>query len=115
MKKLHIGIAIGIVLLSATSIFQAAPAHALSLNQLLGRSSEDQNLDTFKLIHVADLKTLMDSGKDLHVYDANVAETREKFGVIPGATLLNSDDKYDIGVLPKDKSAKLVFYCANSH
>ena len=113
--KLHIRIAIGLVLLAAISIFQAAPVHALSLNQLLGRSSEDQDLNAFKLIHVADLKALMDSAKGLHIYDANVAETREKFGVIPGATLLNSDDKYDIGVLPKDKSAKLVFYCANSH
>jgi hypothetical protein len=112
--KAHARIAIGLVLVAAMSILQTAPAHALSLNQLLGRSDE-QDLNAFKLIHVADLKALMDSGKNLHIYDANGPDTRDKFGVIPGATLLNSDDKYNLGVLPRDKSAKLVFYCANSH
>jgi hypothetical protein len=115
LMKFHARIAIGLFLIAAISILQAPAASALSLNQLLGRSSEDQDLNAFKLIHVADLKALMDSGKDLHIYDANGADTRDKFGVIPGATLLNSDDKYELGVLPKNKSAKLVFYCANSH
>jgi hypothetical protein len=114
LMKAHARIAIGLVLVAAMSILQTAPARALSLNQLLGRSDE-QDLNAFKLIHVADLKALMDSGKDLHIYDANGPDTRDKFGVIPGATLLNSDDKYNLGVLPRDKSAKLVFYCANSH
>ena len=37
-------------------------------------------------------------------------------GVIPGAHLLTSDDKYDVAKeLPRNKSAKLVFYCADLH
>ena len=45
--------------------------------------------------------------------DANDAEVRTKWGVIPGATLLTSFVDYKATELPKDKDAKLVFYCAN--
>ena len=48
-------------------------------------------------------------------YDANVAATRDRFGTIPGATLLSSDDNYPLSVLPPNKHATLVFYCANTH
>lgn len=89
-------------------------AHALDLGRLLGHGDNDPTLETFKLIHVADLKNLLaDKDIKVHVYDANVAETREQFGVIPGATLLASHDQYDLSLLPPDKHAKLVFYCAN--
>lgn len=46
--------------------------------------------------------------------DANFSEYRAKNGVIPGAILLTSYNEYDAAKeLPADKSAKLVFYCAN--
>jgi rhodanese-related sulfurtransferase len=48
-----------------------------------------------------------------HVYDANNAKTRSQFGVVPGAKLLASSSEYDLAVLPKSKSDKLIFYCAN--
>lgn len=77
---------------------------------------DEQNLNTFKLIHVADLKAMMaDQKNPVSVYDANGAATRSKFGVIPGAKLLDSDQKYDLSMLPADKDSKLVFYCANTH
>jgi rhodanese-related sulfurtransferase len=40
---------------------------------------------------------------------------RSTSGVIPGAHLLSSDDKYDVATtLPPEKNAKLVFYCADT-
>jgi hypothetical protein len=101
-------------LLSLVVFSAPRAARALDLGKLLGHGENDPTLETFKLIRVADLKNLIaDPNAKIHIYDANVLETREKFGVIPGATLLSSDDKYDLSVLPSDKHAKLVFYCAN--
>ena len=72
--------------------------------------------DNFTLIHASDLAQKMKTEKDaLFVYDANTPETRTKEGVIPGAKILPSMDKYDVAKeLPKNKDADLVFYCANT-
>jgi rhodanese-related sulfurtransferase len=106
-------------IIGAAMIFAAAAsASAYDLPKLLGGpGSDQQNLNTFKLIHVTDLASLMqDKSAGVHIYDANVPETREKFGVIPGAHLLASDDAYNvITTLPADKNDLLVFYCANTH
>ena len=84
-------------------------------SQILG-GGEEQKLDTFKLIRVADLKALLaKQGSKIHLYDANIDVTREKFGIIPGATLLASDENYPLSVLPPSKHAALVFYCADQH
>lgn len=70
--------------------------------------------DEFKLIKVAELEQWMTSNKDnTFVFDANNSKTREKSGVIPGAKLLKNSSKYDLAILPTDKNANLVFYCAN--
>jgi rhodanese-related sulfurtransferase len=45
--------------------------------------------------------------------DANNAATRERQGVIPGATILSHFHKYDLAELPADRATPLVFYCAN--
>jgi hypothetical protein len=102
-------------LLALILLASSVPGYSFSLSTLLGGSGE-QNLDTFKVIHVADLKALMENSKEhLHIYDANVDTTREKFGVIPGARLLSSSDNYSLDLLPANKQAMLVFYCANTH
>jgi hypothetical protein len=89
--------------------------YGFNLSQMLG-GGEEQNLNTFKLINVDDLKAMINArGNKVHVYDANTEETREKFGTIPGATLLSSHDNYPLSVLPPNKHATLVFYCANRH
>jgi hypothetical protein len=93
----------------------AVRGYAVSLSQLLG-GGEDQKLDTFKLINVADLKALLaNPGHAVHVYDANIEATRKSFGTIPGAILLPSDLNYPLALLPANKHATLVFYCANRH
>src|SRR6185369_13043840 len=70
----------------------------------------------FKTIAATNLNTLMtEKPADVFVYDANNEKTRTTEGVIPGAHILTSYDKYDIThELPADKNAKLVFYCANT-
>ncbi|MCC7382043.1 MAG: rhodanese-like domain-containing protein [Deltaproteobacteria bacterium] len=56
---------------------------------------------------------LSKEGKAVFV-DANGAETRQKYGVIPGAVLLTSSSEFDVSKeLPAKKDQKLVFYCAN--
>lgn len=84
------------------------------LSSLLGGKHEEN--DNFKFIHVSDLAALRaDPNSHVVVLDANVEDTRERYGVIPGAWLLSSYDNYDVATeLPPAKNAKLVFYCANT-
>lgn len=73
--------------------------------------------DGFKLIHVNDLVTLRTApNAPVTVLDANAPDFRAREGIIPGAVLLSSDNKYDVAKeLPPWKDARLVFYCANIH
>jgi rhodanese-related sulfurtransferase len=93
-----------------------APAHALDLSKMLGNPDKDASLNTFKLIHVKDLAAAMaDPQSGVMIYDANLPDTRTKYGVIPGAHLLPSADSFNVSSeLPADKDAPLVFYCANT-
>jgi rhodanese-related sulfurtransferase len=107
-----------VLALTAIVAFAAAtPAFTYDLPKILGGSGDQANINTFKLIHVNDLASLMNAkSPGLHIYDANVPETRTKFGVIPGAQLLSSDDDYNVAAtLPAQKTDPLVFYCANTH
>src|ERR1700691_1485052 len=97
-------------------VLAASPALSFDLGKMLGGPGEAPNLQTFKLIHVADLAAMVvNQASGVQIYDANEPETRTKYGVIPGAHLLASDDGYNVATtLPADKQAKLVFYCANT-
>jgi len=69
--------------------------------------------EKFRLIEVPELESLQKT-IPVTVLDANDAETREKNGVIPGATLLSSFNQYNLQKeLPPDKNAPLVFYCTS--
>jgi len=76
-----------------------------------------QSKDKFRLIEVSALEALQkDTGAPVTILDANDAEFRQKNGVIPGAKLLSSSERYDIDKeLPAAKDAPLVFYCSNRH
>ncbi|MES1185296.1 MAG: rhodanese-like domain-containing protein [Myxococcales bacterium] len=52
--------------------------------------------------------------KSAVVVDANNPETREKFGVVPGAVLLSDHRSYALTELPRDKAQPLVFYCGGT-
>lgn len=71
--------------------------------------------EKFQLIEVPQLESLQkDARTHVTVLDANEPDVREKNGVIPGAKLLSSFNRYDIQKeLPADKNAPLVFYCTN--
>ena len=69
---------------------------------------------SFGLINVPTAKVLLaDPSAKVALFDANGVEYRKKQGTIPGATLLPSSANYPASVLPSDKTAKLIFYCAN--
>lgn len=63
-------------------------------------------------VTVTELASLQ-KGKKATVVDANTKDTREKYGIIPGAVLLTSSSSFSAKELPSDKASKLVFYCAN--
>lgn len=63
-------------------------------------------------VTVDELTALLADGKGAAI-DANNEATRERQGVIPGATILSHFRKYDLSELPADKAKPLVFYCAN--
>ncbi len=65
-------------------------------------------------IDVAALDKLI-TDHECATFDANTEATRERQGVIPGATLLGDYDGYSLSILPSDKAETLVFYCANEH
>lgn len=89
----------------------------LSLGLLLvgGLALAAEPKEKFRLIELSDLEAMQkDARAPVTVLDANDPEFREKNGVIPGAKLLSSFDRYDIQKeLPASKDAPLVFYCSN--
>src|SRR5271170_5160849 len=100
---------VGAIVLSVT-----APVFAFDIGSLLNNKPTEP--DKFAIIRVDKLAALMaDPTSHVSIYDANGWGLRSTAGVIPGAHLLTSDDKYDVATtLPPDKSAKLVFYCADT-
>ena len=93
----------------------AASAFAFDIGSLLNNKPKEP--DKFAVIRVDNLASLMnDPNSHVNIYDANGWGLRSTAGVIPGAHLLTSDDKYDVAKeLPPAKNAKLVFYCADLH
>ena len=64
-------------------------------------------------LKIAEVDQLL-KDKSGRVVDANGAETRREYGVIPGAILLTDHKNYPVSELPADKSTKLVFYCGGT-
>jgi rhodanese-related sulfurtransferase len=73
----------------------------------LGCRADTTGLET---LAVSEAAVLAGGGAAVVFCDANNADTRAKYGTIPGAVLLSSYDGYDPGgELPT--GAKLIFYC----
>jgi hypothetical protein len=89
----------------------------LSLGLLLvgGLAVAAEPKEKFRLIEVSDLEAMLkDTRAPVTILDANDPEFRQKNGVIAGAKLLSSFDRYDVQKeLPASKDATLVFYCSN--
>jgi len=103
------------VIISAILLSAAGSAFASDLASLLNNKPKEP--EKFAVIRVDNLASLMDDpNSHVNIYDANGWGLRSTAGVIPGAHLLTSDDKYDVAKeLPAAKNAKLVFYCADLH
>lgn len=107
--------AIAVAIFGAIVLSITASAFAFDLASIL--NNKPKVPDKFAIIHVDKLASLMNNpNSHVNIYDANGWGLRSTAGVIPGAHLLSSDDKYDVGKeLPADKSAELIFYCADLH
>ena len=79
---------------------------------LLAATACGADLSGLQILSVEELAARTASGAQLTLCDANNEDTRQRFGVIPGATLLTHYRDYDVASeLPADQGASLVFYC----
>ena len=107
MKRLVLSVAL-VLSAALPSAAMACSAHAGA--QQAAAPSPKPELKTVSINELA----LLTEAKQAQPIDANNAETRAKFGVIPGATLLTSVNSFDPAKeLPSAKGSKLVFYCAS--
>lgn len=53
------------------------------------------------------------ASRELTAADCNHDALRKKLGVVPGAIIITDLDGFPASQLPADKTAKLVFYCAD--
>jgi rhodanese-related sulfurtransferase len=63
-------------------------------------------------VSVSDVQQFVKT-KSATVFDANDADTRHEYGVVPGAVLLPGKE-YPLSTLPASKTDKLVFYCGGT-
>lgn len=69
--------------------------------------------DSVKIVSVPEVARFVQDNSAV-IYDANGAETRQKYGVVPGAVLLANHKEYPLSELPQEKSKPLVFYCGGT-
>jgi rhodanese-related sulfurtransferase len=75
--------------------------------------SEKPAGDSVKIVSVPEVARFVEE-KSAVIYDANGEETRQKYGVVPGAVLLTNHKDYALSELPPEKSKPLVFYCGGT-
>lgn len=112
MRRIFVSLAAALMF-AGVALLPAPRARAFSLSSLLHSDAGHRHI---AIIHVADLVAIKHN-PDAHaiIYDVNLLDVREKYGVIPGAILLPSASHYAIDSLPADHKARLVFYCTNLH
>jgi rhodanese-related sulfurtransferase len=89
----------------------AVPSIALACEN---EKSQQAARPAVKSVTIPELASLQKE-KKATVLDANFDQFRKQNGVIPGAVMLTSFNKYDVAKeLPAAKDSKLVFYCANT-
>jgi rhodanese-related sulfurtransferase len=75
----------------------------------LACKADVEGLDT---LTVAELTEVLANEPATAICDANSADTRSRYGTLPGARLLSNYRDYDpVRELPADKAHPLVFYC----
>ncbi len=85
---------------------------ALTLLALVALAGCRADLSGLQVVDVEDLAAWRGTRGDFAVCDANSPDTRDQYGVIPGAILLSNYRDYDPAAeLPADKAGTVVFYC----
>ena len=109
MKKI-----LSTAVLAAIATFAVAPAAFACDDHDEGTTAAVNPIQEFS---VAQLSQKLSDSKNkksvVAVFDANSEKTRKEMGIIPTAILLPSSSEYDLKLLPQDKAAPVVFYCAS--
>lgn len=111
MKKLSVILG-ALTLLGAAACNKSQPestAGASAPTQPAAEAPADPHA-AFTELSVQEVVGLVGAGNGVPV-DANGAETRAKYGMLPGAIQLSSYREFAMSELPADKATKLVFYC----
>ncbi len=96
--------------LSLAAVACDKPAEPAADKTTAEKAPEKKDLhDAFPNLSPDEMQKLIEAKAGVPV-DANGAETRSKYGIVPGAVLLSGAD-FKTAELPEDKSSKLVFYC----
>ena len=96
-------------------------AAALSITAVAGCSKPDKTVSAPTADKAADNLPSMTidevdralAANEAKAVDCNGDPLRKKMGVVPSAILVTDDESYAASELPADKTAKLVFYCAD--
>ncbi|MEZ4287748.1 MAG: rhodanese-like domain-containing protein [Polyangiales bacterium] len=100
---------------ASQAIEMAVPEPAAPAQAVPAQAVPAQVEPTDKLVELSVADAAKAIGDGALVFDANNDKTREEFGTVPNAVLLDSSSKYALNVLPENKDATLIFYCANTH
>jgi hypothetical protein len=87
----------------------AAPACSKTDSQAEAKPAASEEVPSLTMDEVE--KGIAD--KTLQAADCNHPKLRKGKGVVPGAILISAPDSFAATELPADKTAKLVFYCAD--
>ena len=99
---------LGVVVL-ASGCNKSEPAESKAATEVAPAAAAKPVTET----SVTDLASAL-KDKQAVAIDANGEETRQKFGIVPGATLLSDHRNYALTELPADKAQRLVFYCGGT-
>jgi rhodanese-related sulfurtransferase len=90
-------------------------AHAATAPAPAEKGAPQQDTDSHAGLasyDVSEVEALL-SKKEATAVDANSADTRDEYGMLPGAVLLSSSSDFGMTELPADKRTNLVFYCGS--
>jgi rhodanese-related sulfurtransferase len=90
----------------------AVACHTSSSSSATGEQAAPAEAKNIVEVTVSDVQRFV-KDKNATILDANDADTRKEYGVVPGAVLL-AGKEYPLSALPAAKTEKLVFYCGGT-
>ncbi len=96
------------ILLAVVLASAAATASGCSKDDKADKAHVHSDVPT---VSIADVDKGL-AANEMTLVDCNGDKTRKKFGVIPGAVLVEDEEAFTADEMPSDKTRKLVFYCS---